>query len=128
MICTNMSLPLLCPTYMYLQEVGCGIPLIGTLEYTMSELQNIFSLTIKSFKHSNLVTIIVCTKLSFPYQILYVAKFFWMNIFVLLAHLFALYRVSYRGRDARGYPLPGQSSPLHFLKSPQLDQKAYLKK
>lgn len=95
----------------------------------MSELQNIFSLTIKSFKHSNLhvhvVTIIVCTKLSFPYQILYVAKIFWMNIFVLLAHLFALYRVSYRGRDARGYPLPGQSSPLHFLKSPQLDQKKF---
>lgn len=93
----------------------------------MSELQNIFSLTIKSFKRSNLVTIIVCTKLSFPYQILYVAKFFWMNIFVLLAHLFALYRVSYRGRDARGYPLPSQSSPLHFLKSSQLDQKSYLK-
>ena len=94
----------------------------------MSELQNIFSLTIKSFKHSNLVTIIVCTKLSFPYQILYVAKFFWMNIFVLLAHLFALYRVSYRGRDARGYPLPGQSSPPAFFEIPPVGPKIIFKK
>lgn len=84
----------------------------------MSDLQNIFSLTIKSFKHSNLhvhvVTIIVCTKLSFPYQILYVAKIFWMNIFVLLAHLFALYRVSYRGRDARDIPSPAKVPPCIF--------------